>query len=187
MKLIVLIISTLLIVIPALAKKNLETKFHDVTDWQQFDQAMKGAERRDRQIGWSYLLSGALVSIGGTLGAQQSTDTASKLVYGISAGFGLGAAAYGTVRLLNGNDYTVFYNSLRLSSLTPAQRDELVRHYIEQERERERVVRITRIVSHIIIGGFNFYSASKDEDKNTKIFFQFLGSVNFAMALTYSF
>lgn len=187
MKLLIIFITSLLIATPGFARKNLETNFQEVSDWNNFDRVMKEAEERDKRIGWSYLISGALVGIGGTLGAQNATDTGSKLVYGLSASFGLGAAGYGALRLINGNSYTSFYNSLRLSSLTPAQRDELVRNYIDQERERERIIKITRIVSHVIIGGLNFYSASKEEDKNTKTFFQFLGTVNLAMALTYTF
>lgn len=187
MKLCMYILMGILFAIPSFAKKDFHSQFQDVADWEKFDQAMKEAELRDRQIGWSYVLSGALVSIGGTLGAQNATDTGAKLVYGLSASFGLGAAGYGALRLINGNDYSVFYNTLRRSSLTPTQRDELVKNYMEQERERERAIRITRIITHVIIGGMNYYSASKEEDKNTKTFFQFLGTVNMAIALAYTF
>lgn len=173
--------------VPAYAKENLQTNFQEVADWGSFDRLMKAANERDQQIGWSYLISGILVGIGGTIGSQNATDTGSKLVYTISAGFGLGAASYGILRLTNGNEYMPFYNTLLRSSLTPLQRDELVKRYIEQIKEREKMVRITRIISYATIGALSFYSASKEEDKNTKTFFQLLGTVNIALALTYTF
>jgi hypothetical protein len=187
MKLLFMLVASLVMVNTAYAKKNIAPNFQEIADWNNFDFVMKAAEEQNKRIGWSYLISGVLVGIGGTMAAQNSSDTAANMVFGLSAGFGIAASGYGALRLLNGNDYTAFYNTLRESSLTPTQRDELVKNYIELIREREKNIRITRIVSNVIIGGLSFYSASREEDKNSKTFFQIIGTVSFAIALTYTF
>ncbi len=187
MKLLFMLVASLLMASTAYAKKNIDPNFQEIADWNNFDFVMRAAEEQNKRIGWSYLLSGVLVGIGGTMAAQNSTDTAAKMVFGLSASFGIAASGYGALRLLNGNDFTAFYNSVRVSSLTPTQRDELIKNYMELIRERDENIRITRIVSNVIIGGLSLYSASHEEDKNTKTFFQLLGTVSFAIALTYTF
>ncbi len=164
-----------------------EVKYENVADWSHFEQFMKESEHRDHDLGWSYVISGVLVGVGGVLGSQASQDTGSKLALGLATTLGIGAAGYGVLRLTTGNDYTNFYETLRQTSLTPSQRDELVRLYIEKERAKEKAVQTTRLVSLLVASGLNFYAASQEKDRNTKSFLQIFAGANLAFALAYSF
>ncbi|MFN7728717.1 MAG: hypothetical protein ACK5P7_06150 [Bdellovibrio sp.] len=168
----------------ALAKPR---KSLQASDWDSFQSAILESELEDRKIGWSYIASGVLVTLGGIVGASSSGDSSSKLIYGLSQGFGVAATGYGTARLSIGNDYNSFYDSIEGSSLSKDQKNSLVRIFIESEREKREAIRKISIATHSAIGVLNLYSASREQDKDAKTALQFLAVVNFAFAIGYAF
>jgi hypothetical protein len=168
-----------------------DTEFHQYftgdPSWTNFDQYMHQAEKEDEKIGWSYVISGVLVGVGGTLGSQYGSDDATKVMYGLTSTVGLVAAAYGLERLYNGNNYTSFYQSLLQSSLTEQQRNELVANYIRNEREKEKRRKRIAMITNVVMAGLNIYSASQESDKNASTFFYGFAAVNLGLALSYTF
>jgi hypothetical protein len=166
---------------------KLKMTFDDTPTWNNFDKFMHEAELQDKQIGWSYLASGILVTAGGTLGAQYATDDATKVVYGLIGALGIGASAYGLERVYNGNNYTAFYQSIQGASLTDVQRSELVSRFMEFEKAKEARKKKIAMISNYVMSGLNLYSATQEPDKNTKNFFFALAAINFGLGLSYSF
>ncbi|MBX2993283.1 MAG: hypothetical protein KF681_00615 [Bdellovibrionaceae bacterium] len=184
MKTIFVMMLTLLMGVTALGKTKKELQ---ATDWNSFEAAMQEAEREDRKTGWSYIASGALVTIGGLVGASSSADSQSKLIYGLSQGFGVAAIGYGTAKLSYGNEYNSFYDSIQGTELSLEQKNSLVSLYMENERAKREMIRKINIATHAAIGVLNLYSASREPDKDAKTALQFLAAVNFAFALSYTF
>ncbi len=159
----------------------------DLQGWSEFDAFMKESERQHREVGWSYIISGVLVAAGGTLGSQSTDDVGSKLVFGLSAGLGVGAAGYGALKLMNGGDARSFYETLQGSSLSTVEKDELVRGYLMREKEKAEIQKKTRIVTHLVAAALNIYAASQEKEQTAKGFLQLFAGVNCALALAYTF
>lgn len=177
----------LLLTISSLQAFAKPRKSLQASDWESFQAAIIESEREDRKIGWSYIASGVLVTLGGIVGASSSGDSSSKLIYGLSQGFGVAAIGYGTARLSIGNDYNSFFDSIEGTPLSKDQKNSLVRIYMESEREKRETIRKINIATHSAIGVLNLYSASREQNKDAKTALQFLAVVNFAFALGYTF
>ncbi len=169
------------------ASADLHSQFTDPPTWSHFDGFMHAADEQDQKIGWSYVASGVLVMVGGTLGAQYASDGATRIVYGVAATLGVGAFGYGLERLYNGNNFTSFHESVLSASLTEDQRNQLVARFIEVENEKALRRRRIAMVTNYVMGGLNLYSASQASDKSTKDFFYTFAAINLGLALSYSF
>jgi len=164
-----------------------DKELRENTDWKGFDLAMQEAEIRERHEGWAYIASGTLITIGSFIGSERTDDTGSKFILGVAESLGVAGVGYGVAKISFGNDYNSFYEALRHTSLTESQRNELVKRYLEEEREKREVVRRTQMIAHLVVGAMNLYSASREQDETSKNFFGLLAGVNFALALSYTF
>lgn len=155
--------------------------------WQEFDRFMQLRERQDRVTGLSYLVSGAVATVGGMAGYYSSEDAFSRGMYAVSQTIGIAAVGYGASVYWLGNDYGSFHRAVSRSSLTPAQRNELLRGFLfEEELRRDRARRI-RAGTHMLLAAVNLYNASKEPDRDVKNLFNFLAGVNLVIGLSYSF
>lgn len=159
----------------------------DSSTWEQFQSEMMDLKEKDRTRGVSYILSGTFVTAGSLVLGRDSEDTSTKFIYGLTSAAGVAAIAYGIAKISYGNQYNSFYDSLKLSSLTPAQRDQLVRHFMEAERERQRYYRRVEMFAHFLAGSLNVYSASVEKNRDAKTFFSVLAGINFALGISYFF
>lgn len=188
MKLFVLIFAGLMLSgFQALAQKPPVKAVQNSRDWQTFESTLAELRKDDKIRGVSYIVSGALVTVGGLVAAGSTDDPATKLVYGITTSAGVGAVAYGVSKLSFGNEYNSFYDAVRLSSLAPAQRDILVQNYLQNEEDRKRRHRRIATVAHLVAGTINLYSATREKDSNAKTFFGVLAGLNFAVGISYAF
>jgi len=167
--------------------KKFESAVVRADNWDSFEAVMLEAQKEDRKIGWSYIASGTLVTLGGVYGAQNSDESSSKLIFGLSQGFGIAAIGYGVTKLWYGNPYTSFYQTLQNVPLTKSQRDSLVRAYMDEERQKRELIRKVNIATHTAIGLLNIYSASQEPEGDARKFLYFLSGVNFAFAFAYTF
>ena len=156
-------------------------------DWKSFQSAMEELKAEEHHTGTSYIVSGALVTVGSLVGSQLSNDPATKLVYGIAEGIGVSAIGLGIARVTYGSEIDSFYDSLNFASLTNEQRAEVASFYLERERERRRQFKRIGMYSYLALGALNLYSAATEKDRSTKTLIGLLAGVNFAIALSYSF
>lgn len=178
----------------AAARQELETspqawseKIEAQRDWPSFERELARYRETQGIIGSSYVASGVAVAIGSVVGQQRTTDTASRFVFGVSEGLGLLAIGYGLQVLMTGNEYESFYEAARLTELTPQQRNTFIRAYLEREEERRRITRNIAIGTHLLIAGFNFYSASIEQESGAKNLLAGIGALNLAIAFAYTF
>lgn len=153
--------------------------------WVAFEEQMKDQERKDQVAGISYMVSGGIATLGGIAGAQNSTDVLSRGIFAISQTLGVAALGYGASLYWNGNDYASFYRAVRDSSLSSAQKTELLQKFLANERAQNDRSRWIHITTHGLLAAVNFYSASQEENKDVRSLLQLLGVVNVVIAFTW--
>lgn len=156
-------------------------------DWKTFDSAMSSIADDDRAIGTSYLISGGLVTLGSIAGYYSTDDSTSKVIYAFSQSLGIAAIGYGSAKLFIGHEYSSFYAAVKGTNLSNEQKNNLLRIYLENEKEKRESLRKIKIATHLLLGAVNLYSATREKDNNVKSVFTFLSGINFAIALAYTF
>lgn len=169
------------------ATKSPTTQVQNARSWDELEMSMEKLRREDEIRGWSYVISGTIVTAGGLIAAKNTDDPAMKFVYGITGSAGIAAIAYGLASISYGNNYNSFYDALKQTNLSDAQRNSLVKNFMENEKERRERIRRIQMIAHFCAGALNVYSASVEKDSNAKTFFSVLAGVNFAFGLSYAF
>lgn len=155
--------------------------------WTSFDDYMRKRALEDERTGLSYIISGALATVGGFAGYASADDAASRGVYALTQSVGLSALGYGAAVYLNGNNYNSFYRSLRDAPLTPSQKTEILRRFLEEEKARRENTRWIRVGTHSLLAIVNLISADREKDEGVRGVLHFLGGVNAVFALSYAF
>ncbi|WP_413288505.1 hypothetical protein [Bdellovibrio sp. HCB337] len=155
--------------------------------WDSFNKYMRERQKEDRVTGMSYMISGAIATLGGVAGYYNSDDSFSRGVYAIAQSVGVAAVGYGANRYWNGNEYNSFYYAVEGAPLTSAQKAELLRRFLEKEKEERNKTRWIKIATHSLIAAVNLYSASREEDKNVRGVLNFLAGTNAIIAFSYAF
>ncbi len=169
------------------AKKPPVIQVQDSRTWDELEVSMEKLRREDELRGWSYVISGAIVTTGGLIAAKNTEDPALKFVYGITGSAGIAAIAYGFASLSFGNNYNSFYDSLKETNLSQVQRNALVHNFMENEKERREKIQRLQMIAHFCAGALNIYSASVEKDPNAKTFYSALAGINLAFAISYAF
>lgn len=156
-------------------------------EWSSFNKFMEKKAEEDQIEGVSYMISGIVATVGGSVGYYSSQDSFSRGLYAVAQSVGVAAIGYGATYYFVGNEYTSFYKAVDGSHLTPLQKTEVLKRFLDQEKAENNRRRWIKVVTHSLIAVSNFYSASRDEDRNIKGILNFLGAINVAIAITYSF
>ncbi|MBX2988979.1 MAG: hypothetical protein KF802_13910 [Bdellovibrionaceae bacterium] len=164
-----------------------EILYDGTAQWQDFENFMRNREEEERVTGISYMISGAVATLGGLVGYQSSQDNFSRSAYAIAQSVGIGALGYGASIYWNGNEYDSFYRAVRGSSLTPMQKNELLARFLSNEKSERRRARWIRVGTHTLLAVVNFYAASQESNRDVRNLLQFMGGVNAVIAFSYSF
>lgn len=156
-------------------------------EWNEFQTYITQQEEENRRVGLSYLISGGVAAIGGAIGYQQSDDILSRSVFVITSNMGLAAFGWGATYYFTSSEMSSFYHSLEGSSLTAAQKNEVLQRYLKREKEEQEKRRWIRVATHVLLAGLNFYSASQESDRNIQSMFYVLGGANTILAISHSF
>jgi hypothetical protein len=156
-------------------------------DWSSFDKFMNSKAREDEISGISYMISGVIASVGGAVGYYSSEDPNSRGLYAVAESVGVAALGYGATVYFVGNEYVSFYRAVDGSRLSPLQKTEILKRFLDNEKKENERRRWIKVATHSLIAAINFYSASRDEDRNIRGVLNFLGAVNLVMAATYAF
>lgn len=158
------------------------------SDWKSFETALQQEREMNQKIGWSSIISGLLVTTGGILGTESSgSDSSAKFIYGLSQGLGVAGIGLGASKLLTGTSLDSFYFSIKNSEMSPAEREKVLKMYLEKEREDQIRNKQIRMYSHIAVGILNAYAASRETSSDGKKVFQFFSAANFAFAFAINF
>lgn len=164
-----------------------EVAYEGPVQWEAFNKYMQERQKEDRVTGMSYIISGTIATAGGLAGYYNSEDSFSRGVYAIAQSVGVAAIGYGANRYWNGNEYNSFFYAVEGARLTPAQKAELLKRFLEKEKEEREKSRWIKIATHSLIAVVNLYSASHEEDKNVRGVLNFLAGTNAIIAFSYAF
>lgn len=179
-------VTLVIILMTAIAQAD-DVIYDGPSDWTLFDQFMKKQEEEDQIKGLSYLVSGTLATVGGSIGYYESSDTFSRGAYALTQSLGILAIGYGASIYWTGNEFGSFYTAVKDSNLTNAQRNELLARFLKAEQIRYERDQAIRMSTHFLLAAVNFYASTRETDKDVKKLFQFLGGINLFLALTYAF
>ena len=155
--------------------------------WDAFHKYMNQKQKEDRVTGLSYMISGTVATLGGVAGYYNSDDSFSRGVYAIAQSVGVAAIGYGANKYWNGNEYNSFFYAVEGTSLTSAQKVELLKRFLAKESEEREKTRWIKIATHSLIAAVNLYSASREDDKNVRGVLNFLAGTNAVIAFSYAF
>lgn len=187
MKIVAVLLSLLLALPQARAWGGGEVHYDGPESWSDFEAYMKDRENSDRIEGMSYIVGGSIATLGGLTGYYSSTDVLSRGVFAVSQTLGVVSIGYGASVYWNGNDYSSFFRAVRDSSLSQAQKTEVLRNFLENEREARNRARWIGFGTQLLLATVNFYSASKEGDRDLRNLFQFMGFLNIGIAFAYVF
>lgn len=163
-----------------------EFKFN-ANNWDEFSKDVELQKQKDRRNGISYIISGSLALAGGILGSGIAEDGAEKAIYTIFQTIGVASVGYGAYTWQVGGEERSIYQTLYYSKLTPEQKNQYLRAYIFQKKEKEKKDRYIRAITHGLIAGLNFYNASQQKQETFKGTLYFVGSINLLAAISFTF
>ncbi|RYF53472.1 MAG: hypothetical protein EOO39_40730 [Cytophagaceae bacterium] len=155
--------------------------------WDSFHRYMQERNEDDQIKGISYMVSGAIATVGGVAGYYASNDTLSRGIYAVAQSVGVAAIGYGANTYWIGNEYNSFHYALEGSSLSPGQKSELLSRFLERDRDQRQKANWIKIATHSLIALANLYSASHEEDKTVRGVLHFLAGTNAVIAFSYAF
>ncbi|KYG67926.1 hypothetical protein [Bdellovibrio bacteriovorus] len=155
--------------------------------WNEFRKHVLEEEKAQELKGLSYMISGAVAAVGGTVGYFHSEEIFSQTLFAITSNVGLAAIGVGASYYWAGSETSSFYYALEGSSLSLAQKNEVLQRYLLKQNELRENRRWIRVATHALIAAVNIYSASQSEDEDMRGLFYFLGGANAVLAISYSF
>ncbi len=167
-----------------------QEKSWEITEisWKKYQTLLLEQQKETKLTGWSYVASGALIAAGSSIGFFSSIDPAAKLVYTLSQVLGLVGIGYGAHLLLIPDDYELFGQTLQeTSTLTEDQRTDLVRNFLSQKQVIQRRQSLLRSMVHGLIAVVNIYNGSRQSESTVRDTLYFIGAINIAAALTFTF
>lgn len=187
MKKLLLIFMTMFFAVTVAHADESESDYGGPVQWNSFQTYMKERQEEDRVRGMSYMISGAIATVGGIAGYYNAEDSFSRGLYAIAQSVGVAAIGYGATNYWNGNEYNSFFYAVEGAHLTSGQKAELLQRFLEKEKEERHRARWIKVATHSLIAVANLYSASHEEDRNVRGVLNFLAGTNAVIAFSYAF
>ncbi|UXR66151.1 hypothetical protein EZJ49_07795 [Bdellovibrio bacteriovorus] len=164
-----------------------EAAFAGAANWTEFRQYVLHQQQEDERTGIAYMISGAIAAAGGTIAYQQSEEIFSRTIFAITSNLGLAAIGLGATYYWTGNELDSFYYAIEGSSLSLAERNEVLQRFLYKQQEEKRKAKWIRVATHALLAAANIYGATQEENKEISSVFYFLGGANALLAVTYTF
>lgn len=164
-----------------------EVSYDGTAQWNEFRHFVLEQQKEDERVGLGYMISGAVAAVGGSIGYHQSEEVFSRTVFAITSNVGLAAIGLGATYYWTGNEVDSFFYAIDGSSLSLAEKNEVLQRYLSKERQEKENRRWIRVATHALIAVANLYSASQEESSEVRSVFYFLGGANALLAISYSF
>ena len=157
------------------------------SDWEKIKLRTREENEEQRDLGRSYLVSGSLILVGSHLGYQLSNDTVSKLIYGLSQGFGVFIAAYGAQSLLVDGEFSPYMKALDQSNISEQEKARIWQQTRTLKQERQELIRKINMSSYFLLALVNGYASVNEKEPATKTVFQLFTAAYFCLGLSYAF
>lgn len=157
------------------------------TQWNEFREFVLRQEEENKILGQAYIISGLLAAIGGSVGYYEAEEVFSRTVFAITSNLGIAAIGLGASYLWTGSQADSFFYAIDKSSLSPQQKNEVLRRYLDREQKEKEHRRWIKVATHSLIAALNIYTASQESSDEVRSVFYFLGGANALLAISYSF
>lgn len=171
----------------AFFERDEENEFQGATQWNEFKSFVVQESERDRERGLSYMISGGIAAIGGTLAYHGTEEPFGRAMYAVTANVGIAAVGLGATYFWTGNENDSFYQAIDGSSLTPQQKNEVLNRFLTRQRQERENRRWIRVATHALVAAVNLYSAQQEKNADIQSVFYFLGGANAILAISYAF
>lgn len=171
----------------ALFDRDQENEFTGPTQWTEFRTFVLEEHERDRERGLSYMISGGIAAIGGTLAYHGTDEPFGRAMYAVTANVGIAAVGLGATYYWTGNENDSFYQAIDGSSLSPQQKNEVLNRFLTRQRQEREHRRWIQVATHALVAAVNLYSAHQEENADIQSVFYFLGGANAILAISYAF
>ena len=171
----------------ALFERDQESEFNGPTQWNEFRTFVLQEQDRDKERGLSYMISGGIAAIGGTLAYHGTEEPFGRAMYAVTANVGIAAVGLGATYYWTGNENDSFYQAIDGSSLSPQQKNEVLNRFLTRQRQEREHRRWIQVATHALVAAVNLYSAHQEENADIQSVFYFLGGANAILAISYAF
>lgn len=171
----------------ALFERDQESEFNGPTQWNDFRTFVLQEQDRDKERGLSYMISGGIAAIGGTLAYHGTEEPFGRAMYAVTANVGIAAVGLGATYYWTGNENDSFYQAIDGSSLSPQQKNEVLNRFLTRQRQEREHRRWIQVATHALVAAVNLYSAHQEENADIQSVFYFLGGANAILAISYAF
>ncbi len=167
--------------------KEKQDYYDGVAQWKEFKEFVVEQRAEDEKLGLSYMISGAVATVGGVYGYYAAEEVFSRSMFAVTSTIGLAAIGLGASYYWTGNEYDSFYYALEGSGLSLSQRNKVLQRYLEKEKVEREHRKWIRVATHALIATVNIYGATHESNNDAKAIFWFLGGTNAILAVSYSF
>lgn len=171
----------------AVLDRDQEAEFHGPTQWKEFRAFVLEEHERDQERGLSYMISGGIAALGGTLAYNGTEEPFGRAMYAITANVGIAAIGLGATYYWTGNENDSFYQAIEGSSLSPQQKNEVLNRFLTRQRQEREHRRWIQVATHALVAAVNLYSAHQEQNADIQSVFYFLGGANAILAISYAF
>lgn len=167
--------------------KEKSASYEGQAQWSDFKQFVLERQEEDEKLGLSYMISGAIATVGGAYGYYAADEVFSRTMFAITSTIGIAAIGVGASYYWTGNEYDSFFYALDKSTISMVEKNRILQRYLEKERQKQEQRKWIRVATHALIAAVNIYSAARETDHDAKAVFAFLGGANAVLAVAYSF
>lgn len=164
-----------------------ETIYSGSPQWSEFRAYMEAEKNEKEKRGLAFMISGAIAGVGGAVAAERSTEIFSRTVFTVASNVGFAAIGWGALAYWTGSERDSFYAAIDNSSLSLAQKNEVLQKYLTREKQEQESRRWIRVATHALLAAVNVYGASREDNSEIRSLYYFLGGANAVLAVSYSF
>lgn len=172
---------------PSLWAREGDSSYGGPAQWTEFREYVVQQQEENERVGLGYMISGAVAAVGGGVGYYQSEEVFSRTIFAITSNVGLMAIGWGATQYWTSSELDTFFYAIEGSSLSAAEKNEVLQRYLYKERKENERRRWIRVATHALIAVANLYSASQEQNSEVRSVFYFLGGANTLLAISYSF
>jgi|GEM_PF-5494639 len=156
-------------------------------EWAKVLEKAEKENSLQKQNGWSHVISGSLVGVGGLIGSSITEDPLEKGLYSVFQTIGIASIGYGFYLSRVDDEDTLLLKTIQSSSITSDQKFSLWKAYRERKAVRSKREDSVRAITHGLIAGINFLNASQQKQAGIRNSLLFIGGANVLAAISYSF
>lgn len=167
---------------------GLVTKKEAVIKYEEYKKKVIKLRKLNQIEGNSFIISGALSLLGGTVGGSVSKDQTEQLAYSAFQSIGVAAIGYGLYKKRIGTEREHVFRFIDESKyLSTLEKYALLKKYYESKKKREKQERLIKALTHGLVGVLNIYSSTQQDNDRLKTTLYFVGGVNLLASVSYAF